>query len=114
MTMDVELLESLIRTHLGTSFTCRLAWDVQHNRYVPSDQPQRLATPASVFGIRLWWKTVGEFTQNLGFRLEVWDLAYLPAARALAREYNARTPGAKLEIHACRMPWPASSQPLPA
>jgi hypothetical protein len=113
MTADVDLLESLVRKHLGPEFTCRLGWDVLHNRYVPSDHPRRLAAPQRLLGIRVWWTTVGEFTRNLGFRLEVWNPTYLPAARALAEEYN-RTAGVKLEVHACHMPWPASSEPIPA
>jgi len=114
MTAEVELLESLVRKHFGPDFTCRLAWDVQHNRYVPSEQPRRLAAPQSLLGFRVWWTTIGEFSHNLGFRLEIWTLTYLPAARAMAEEYNSRTTGPKLEIHACRMPWPASSDPIPA
>ncbi|MFB3820088.1 MAG: hypothetical protein ACE147_20720 [Candidatus Methylomirabilales bacterium] len=112
--VDTELLEALVRKHFGADFTSRLAWDTLRGRYVPAAQPRRLAVPQKLLGIRVWWKTVGEFSDNLGFRLEVWDPEQLPRARALAEEYNARAEGPRLEVHLCRMPWPASSQPSPA
>jgi hypothetical protein len=109
--IDIERLESLVKKHFGPDFTCRLAWNVLRNRYVRSDEPRRLALPQKLFGIRIWWTTVGLFSDNLGFRLEVWDPDYLPRARALAEEYNSRAEGPKLGVDFCRMPWPASSEP---
>jgi hypothetical protein len=112
--VDTELLEALVRKHFGADFTSRLAWDPLRGRYVAAEQPRRLAAPQRLLGIRIGWKTVGEFSDNLGFRLEVWDPEYLARARAVAEEYNARTEGPRLRVHLCHMPWPASSQPSPA
>jgi hypothetical protein len=91
-----------------------VTWNVLRNRYLPSDVPGRLAFPQTVFGFTLWWKTIGEFRDNLGFRLELWDPAYLKAAQALTDEFNAASPGAKLELHPLPMHWPASPQLSPA
>jgi hypothetical protein len=107
--VDTELLESLVHAHFGRDYTCRLAWDVQRNRYLSSDEPRRLAVPQRLLGLRIWWKTVGEFSYNLGFRLEVWDPTHVPAAQALAEEYNRKVEGEKLSVHAYRRPWPASA-----
>ncbi len=112
--IDVERLESLVKKHFGPDFTCRMAWNVLHNRYVASDQPRRLVGPKKVFGVCIWWKTVGEFSENLGFRLEIWDPTYLRAALALAEEYNAPSEGPALSVHRCWMSWPASSVPSQA
>ena len=107
--VDADVLESLVHAHFGPDYTSRLAWDVRRNRYVPSQESRRVAVPQRLFGLRIWWKTVGEFTHNLGFRLEIWDPTHLPAARALAEEYNRKTDGEKLSVHVCRMSWPASA-----
>lgn len=113
--IDVELLESLVRKHFGAEWTCRLAWDVLRNRYVASEEPRRLARPQRLLGFRIGWKTAGEFSYNLGFRLEVWSPGEVAAALALAAEYNSNA-GTRppLSVHAYSMPWPASSQPVPA
>jgi len=111
---EVERLERLAKQHFGPDFTVKLAWNVLRNRYQPSPQPRRLARPERLFGFPLWWKSVAEFCDNLGFRLELWDPAYLPAARALVRDYNAAAPAARLELQAPPMPWPASAPPIPA
>lgn len=107
--IDVEVLESLVRKHFGPDCTCRLTWDVLRNRYAASEEPRRLARPLRILGVQIGWKTLGEFSRNLGFRLEVWNLVDVPAAQALAAEYNSNT-GERppLHVHACAMPWPAS------
>ena len=107
--VDTELLESLVRSHFGPDYTCRLAWDVHHNRYVASQESRRLAVPQRLFGLRIWWKTVGEFSHNLGFRLRLWDPAYLETARALAEEYNRKVGGEKLSVQSPACP----GQPRP-
>jgi hypothetical protein len=96
--VNVPLLESLVKTHFGPEATAKLSWSITKGRYVPSDLPRRLAVPQRLFGVRLWWKTVGELSDNIGFRLELWRPEYLRQAEALAAEYNARTQGAKLEL----------------
>ncbi len=72
--------------------------------------PRRLATPQKVFGIQIGWKTFGEFTDNIGFRLELWDPAYLRQAETLVEEYNKKTDGTKLELYPFSMHWPASGR----
>ncbi len=109
-TIDVELLEQLVKKHFGPEFTAKLAWSVLRNRHLPSETPGCLARPQKVFGFRVSYKTVGEFRSNLGVRLELWDPDYLSAARALAEEFNAKSQGAKLELHPSFMHWPASPQ----
>jgi len=108
--IDVELLERLVKKHFGPEFTAKLTWDVLRNRYLPSDTPARLAFPQKVFGFTLWWKAVGELRTNLGFRLELWNAAYLPAARALCEEFNGASQGGTLDLHPSFMHWPASPQ----
>ena len=80
---NAALVESLVKKHFGPEVTSRLAWSVTKGRYRPSDQPRRLAAPQRLFGIRLWWRTIGEFSDNLGFRLELWQPEYLRQAEAL-------------------------------
>jgi hypothetical protein len=63
--------------------------------------------PQKLFGVRLWWKTIGEFSDNIGFRLELWRPEYLRQAEALVADYNARTQGTKLELSPCFMLTPA-------
>jgi hypothetical protein len=109
-TIDVELLEQLVKAHVGPEFTAKLTWSVLRNRHLPSETPGRLACPRKVFGFLVSWTTVGEFRTNLGFRLELWDPSFLPAAQALTQAFNARTAGAKLELDASGMHWPASPQ----
>ncbi len=96
--VDAPLLESLVQAHFGPEFTAKLSWSVLKGRYVPSALPQRLAGPQKLFGVRLWWKTIGEFSYNMGFRLELWQPEYLRQAQALVAEYNARAQGTKLEL----------------
>jgi hypothetical protein len=111
---DVERLEQLVKRHFGPDFTAKLAWNILRNRYQPSDQPRRLACPQRLFGVPVWWRNVAEFRSNLGFRLELWDPAYLSAAQALVRDYNATAPGARLELEVPSMYFPASTPPVPA
>jgi hypothetical protein len=96
---NAALVESLVKKHFGPEVTSRLAWSVTKGRYRPSDQPRRLATPQRLFGIRLWWRTIGEFSDNLGFRLELWQSEYLRQAEALVADYNARASETKLELY---------------
>jgi hypothetical protein len=112
--LDVDLLERLVKKHFGPMYTAKLAWNVQRNRYCPSDAPARLAFPQKVFGVTVWWKAIGEFRDTFGFRLELWDLVFLKAAQALVAEYNAATDGSALELHPLPMHWPASPQLSPA
>jgi hypothetical protein len=65
---------------------------------VPSDLPRRLAAPQKLFGIRLWWQTIGAFSDNIGFRLELWRPEYLRQAEAFVADYNAQTQGRKVEL----------------
>jgi hypothetical protein len=108
--IDVDLLESLVKRHFGREFTCRLAWNVLRGRYEASEEPRRLALPQVLFGIRIWWQTVGEFSYNLGFRLEVWSAEHLPPAQALAADYNAKVDAPKLDVRLSAMSWSASSR----
>ena len=94
-----ELVEELVRKHFGPEYTSKIAWNVIKGRYVPSTLPQRIATPQKVFGLHIGWKALGEFSDNLGFRLELWDPAFLRQAEALAEEYNKKTDGTRLELH---------------
>jgi hypothetical protein len=96
--VNVPLLESLVKTHFGPESTAKLSWSITKGRYVPSDLPRRLALPQKLFGVRLWWTTIGEFSDNIGFRLELWRPEYLRQAGAFLAEYNARTQGTKLEL----------------
>ncbi len=112
--VDVALLESLVRAHFGPDFTCLLTWDVRRGRYAASPEPRRLAAPQTLFGVRIWWKAVGQFSYNLGFRLEVWNPEDLSRARALVEEYNRRAEGPRLEAVLSPMSWPASAAPRPA
>jgi hypothetical protein len=112
--IDVPLLESLVKKHFGAEATAKLSWSVVKGRYVASDAPRRLAVPQKLFGVRLWWRTVGEFSENIGFRLELWRLEYLPQAAALVAEYNAARQGATLELSPSFILAPASGRPVAA
>jgi len=94
-----ELLEALVKTHFGAEYTSRLAWNVVRGRYVPSTVPRRIAAPQRLFGLQIGWRVVGEFSENLGFRLELWDPSLLRQAERLIEEYNTKTDGTKLELH---------------
>jgi hypothetical protein len=96
--INVPLIESLVQKHFGPRFTSRLAYSTVRGRYVPSDLPRRIAAPQKLFGIRLWWTVIGEFSENLGFRLELWDAAYLAPARILVDEYNRQATATPLVL----------------
>ena len=106
--VNVPLLESMVKTHFGPESTAKLSWSITKGRYLPSDLPRRLALPQKLFGVRLWWTTIGEFSDNIGFRLELWRPEYLRQAGALLAEYNARTQGTKMELSPCFMGSPAA------
>jgi len=106
--VNVPLVESLVKTNFGPECTAKLSWSITKGRYVRSDLPRRLAAPQKLFGVRLWWKTIGEFSDNIGFRLELWRPEYLRQAGTLVAEYNARTQGTKLELYPCFMGSPAA------
>ncbi len=106
--VNVPLVESLAKTHFGAEATAKLSWSITKGRYVRSDLPRRLAAPQKLFGVRLWWKTIGEFSDNIGFRLEVWRPEYLRQAEAFVTDYNAQTQGTKLELAHCFMRSPAA------
>jgi hypothetical protein len=107
--VNPDLVEELVKKHFGRTFTARLTWDFVRGRYVASNLPGRLATPQTVFGIKIGWKTVGQFTSNLGFRLELWDPAWRSQADAFVAEYNTRTNGTRVELYPCLMHWPATA-----
>ena len=96
--VNVPLLESLVKTRFGPESTAKLSWSITKGRYVVSDLPRRLAVPQKLFGVRLWWKTIGEFSDNIGFRLEVWRPEYVRQAEALVAAYNAQAKGTKIEF----------------
>jgi hypothetical protein len=105
-----DLVEELIRKHFGVEFTSKITWDVVKGGFAPSDVPRRIAIPQKVFGVQIGWKTFGEFSDNIGFRLELWDAAYLRQAEALVEEYNKKAEGAKLELYPSFMHPPASGR----
>lgn len=108
--VDPGLIEDLVKKHFGSGFTSKITWDFVKGRFAPSAMPRRLATPQKVLGLRIGWKTFGEFTDNIGFRLELWTPAYLRQAEALVEEYNKRTEGTKLELFPSFMHWSASGR----
>lgn len=105
-----DLVEELVKKHFGVVFTSKVTWDFVKGKFAPSDVPRRLATPQKVFGIQIGWKTFGEFSENIGFRLELWDATYLRQAEALVEEYNKKADGTKLELYRVSMHWPASGR----
>ncbi|MCK7480003.1 MAG: hypothetical protein M0C28_24000 [Candidatus Moduliflexus flocculans] len=84
------------------------SWSITKGRYVASDLPRRLAVPQKLFGVRLWWKTIGEFSDNIGFRLELWRSEYLRPAEAFVADYNARVQETKLTLSPSFMESPTS------
>lgn len=108
--VNVELLEQLVKTHIGPQATCKLSWSITRGRYVRSELPHRLAVPQRLFGIPIWWTTIGEFSDNLGFRLEVWSPAFRGRAEALAAAYNAQTTGVRLDVHHLALYWPVADR----
>ena len=107
--VNVPLVEALVKKHVGPAFTSHLAYSTLRGGYVPSDLPQRIATPQKLFGFRLWWTVIGEFSDNLGFRLDLWDPAYLASARALVEEYNREATGTLLVL-SCSASSPSAAQ----
>jgi hypothetical protein len=99
MRIKPELVEALVKKHFGAEYTSRLAWNVVKGRYVPSTLPRRIAAPQRLFGLQIGWRVVGELSENLGFRLELWDPSLLRQAEGLIEEYNKNTDGARLELH---------------
>jgi hypothetical protein len=108
---NAALVESLVKKHFGPECTSRLAWSITRGRYRPSDQPRRLAAPQRLLGVRLWWKTIGEFSDNLGFRLELWRAEYLRQAEALVADYNLRASNPTLELYPVFTPPGAAGRP---
>ena len=104
------LVEELVKKHFGAEFTSKITWDFVKGGFARSDLPRRIVAPQRVLGIRIGWKTFGEFTDNIGFRLELWDPMFLRQAEALVEEYNKKTEGMKLELYRTIMHWPASSR----
>lgn len=103
--INVELIQELVKRHFGPEYTSLIAWDFTRGRYGPSTLPRRIGAPQKVLGFRIGWKVLGEFSDNLGFRLELWDPAFLRQAEALVEEYNKKTDGAKLELHLFFRDW---------
>jgi hypothetical protein len=113
--VKVELVEELVKKHFGPEFTSKIAWSFAKGKYVPSSLPRRVAAPIKLpFGLRIGWKTIGEFSDNIGFRLELWDPASLSPAKALVEEYNQKAEGTQLELYPYFMHWPASGRPSAA
>jgi hypothetical protein len=97
--VNSELIEELVKQYFGPAFTSKIAWNFIKGRYVASTLPRRIATPQKVFGLQIGWKVIGEFSDNLGFRLDLWDPTFLHQAEGLTEEYNKKTDGTKLELH---------------
>jgi hypothetical protein len=112
--VNASLVERLVKTHFGPECTSRLAYDVIRGRYVPSDTPRRLAVPQRLLGIRFWWRTIGEFSDNLGCRLELWRPEYLRQAEAFVADHNRQSQGARIELYPVWASAPASPNPAPA
>ena len=106
--VKLELVEELVKKHFGPEYTSKVAWNYTKGRYIPSTLPRRVAAPQKVFGIQIGWKVLGEFSDNLGFRLELWDPAFLRQAQSLVEEYNKNTDGTKLELYPNLRQRPAS------
>ncbi len=96
--INVPLIESLVKKHFGPRFTSLLTYSTVRGCYEASPLPRRVAAPQKLLGVRLWWTVVGEFSQNLGFRLELWNPTYLAPARALVEEYNRAAPAVPLVL----------------
>ena len=97
--IKLELIEELVKKHFGPEYTSRITWNFTKGRYVPSTLPRRIAAPQKVFGFQIGWRVIGEFSDNLGFRLEIWDPTFLRQAEGLIEEYNKKTDETKLELH---------------
>src|SRR3989304_564132 len=113
--IKAELVEELVKKYFGAEFTSKIVWSFAKGKYLPSGLPRRVAAPQKVLGLRIGWKTIGEFTDNIGFRLELWDPDYLRQAEALVVEYIKKTDGTKLNLYPFFMHRPASGgRPFPA
>ena len=108
--IKVELMEELVKKHFGPEFTSKITWSFAKAKYIPSALPRRLAAPQKLLGLRIGWKTLGEFSDNMGFRLELWDPTALREAEALVEEYNKNTDGTKLELYPYFLHWPAAGR----
>ncbi|MBI4841743.1 MAG: hypothetical protein HY803_11835 [candidate division NC10 bacterium] len=108
--VKVELVEELVKQHFGPEFTSKITWSFARGKYIPSTLPRRVAAPQKLLGLRIGWKTVGEFSDNIGFRLELWDPTYLRQAQALVEEYNKNTDRTKLELYPFYLHWPAAAR----
>jgi hypothetical protein len=97
--VNPELVEELVKKHFGPAYTSKIAWNFIRGRYVASTLPRRIAAPQKVFGFQIGWKVIGEFSDNLGFRLDLWDPAFRRQAEGLTEEYNKKADGTKLELH---------------
>lgn len=106
--IKVDLVEENVKRHFGPEFTSKITWSFSKGKYIPSTLPRRIAAPQKILGLRIGWMTVGEFSDNMGFRLELWDPTRLREAEALVEEYNKNTDGTKLELHPSFMHWPAA------
>jgi hypothetical protein len=112
--VNALLVERLVKIHFGPECTSRLAYDVIRGRYVASEAPRRLAVPQRLFGIRLWWRTIGEFSNNLGCRLELWRPEYLRHAEAFVADHNSQSQGPRIELYPAWTSPAASPNPAPA
>ena len=97
--VKAELVEELVKKHFGPEFTSMIAWSFVKAKCIPSPLPRRLGAPQKVLGFQIGWKTLGEFSDNIGFRLELWDPTRLREAEALVEEYNKNTDGTKQELY---------------
>lgn len=108
--VKVDLVEELVKKHFGPEYTSLITWNFTRGRYVPSTLPRRLGAPRELLGLRIGWKVIGEFSDNLGFRLELWDPTFLRQAEGLVEEYNKNADETKLKLHPAFMHWPASAR----
>jgi len=74
--IKVELVEELVKKHFGPGFTSKITWSFAKGKYIPSTLPRRVAAPQKVLGLRIGWKTIGEFTT----RASAWNCGTRPAS----------------------------------
>ena len=108
--VEVELVEELVKKHFGPQYTSKVAYNLINGRYIPSPLPRRIVAPRTLLGLPIGWKVLGEFSDNIGFRLELWDPTYLRQAEGLTEEYNKKAEGTKLELHPFFMHRPAAGR----
>ena len=94
----------LAATHLGD-----FGADVVKVEHPRKPDAARTHGPAKD-GVGLWWKTIGEFSDNIGFRLELWRPEYLRQAEALVADYTAQARETKLELYPAFMPLPTKGR----